>query len=510
MSCLPKSSILKEKSKINSLKTLKILEFEPHKRAKSVRRNAKIEIKFNSQLDPSTISTNTENNTCSGTIQITSDNFRTCVIMKKLDLVNENKNILLTPKEVYTSNTLHKILLKKGIKGENGFSLKKDIINSQGFRTTWSHQFGTSGNDSGIAISVDRNDNIYITGLTSEGKNSEKKDLFLTKFLQNGYQRWIIQPGFGRAVSAASLKINNNKKILLSAYSNNKNNAAVIIGNFSFEGETISTKTILLSGKSRGNGITIDNEGNTYVTDASPFDVLKIDVKGRKLWGSELNQRVRIGALAADTENSLYITGRINHLLDDKFTKVDSDILLLKISQMGPKLWSRTYESPQNESTNGIAIKSNKAVAIVGYISQSGYPKDIKKGNKDAFVAKYNTEGKLNWSHIFKGNKFEECTVSLWTSEGDLLVGGYTESSLGDKTNIGKEDSFLAKFSNNGELQWLKQFGSEENERPLGLALGSRGQIYVTGYSEGQIDGAKYNGGRDVFLVKFDKNGIKQ
>ena len=70
-----------------------------------------------------------------------------------------------------------------------------------------------------------------------------------------------------------------------------------------------------------------------------------------------------------------------------------------------------------------------------------------KKENKDAFVAKYDTEGKLNWIHIFKGKKLEECTVSLWTSEGDLLVGGYTESSLGDETNIGKEDSFLAKLS---------------------------------------------------------------
>jgi len=33
---------------------------------------------------------------------------------------------------------------------------------------------------------------------------------------------------------------------------------------------------------------------------------------------------------------------------------------------------------------------------------------------------------------------------------------------------------------------------------------------YVTGYTEGQMDGAKYNGGRDIFLVQFNKEGEKQ
>ena len=90
------------------------------------------------------------------------------------------------------------------------------------------------------------------------------------------------------------------------------------------------------------------------------------------------------------------------------------------------------------------------------------------------------------------------------------LITEYTESSLENGIQRGKEDSFLAKFNNDGELIWLKQFGTKENERPLALGLGSKGEIYVTGFSEGQIDGSKYNGGRDIFLVKFDKNGVKQ
>lgn len=509
-SCLAKSSLKKETSNINPLIILKLLEVYPHKHATSVNLNTTIVLKFNTQLDQFTLKTNTLNNTCFGTIQITFNNFRTCVIMKKIALVNEDKNILLKPKGVYNTNTVYKIRIRKEIRALNGSSLDKDLIISEVFRTTWSHQFGTSGNDSGISISVDKKENIYLAGLTHADESGERKDLFLTKFVKSGHQRWIIQPGFGRIVSAANLSIKNYNKIILSAYSNDKENPAVILGKFSLDGVKDTIRTIPLTGKSRGNGLTVDNEGNIYVTDATPFDILKINEKGNKIWGNELSSRTNVRALAADKGGNLYITGSMTKLIDSKITKEDNDIFLLKISQMGPKIWHRTYRSQLNDAANSIAINSEKAIAIVGYVTRPEYSQDTQKGNRDAFVAKYNTEGELKWIHTFKGEKLDECTVSMWTLEGDLLVGGFTQSTLGDENNIGKEDNFLAKFNNNGNLQWLRQFGTKENERPLGLAEGSAGQIYVTGFSEGQIDGAKYNGGRDIFIVKFDANGIKQ
>ena len=91
-----------------------------------------------------------------------------------------------------------------------------------------------------------------------------------------------------------------------------------------------------------------------------------------------------------------------------------------------------------------------------------------------------------------------------------MLVGGFTESSLDNQFHAGKEDAFLAKFDSQGELLWHRQFGTRENERPLGIALGGEGQIYVTGFTEGEMNGAKYSGGKDIFLVQFNKNGEKQ
>ena len=508
--CIEVSSIKTEKSTPNSLKKLNLFDIDPNNNATSVKRDANIILKFNTQLDPSTIKSNLENNTCSGTIQISSNNFKTCLKINNLHLFNNNKNLLLKPTRVYKANAIYKIRVTKNLKAKNGTSLKDDFITSSGFRTTWSHQLGTSGDDYGIEITVDSKENIYVTGLTSANKNNNEKDLFLTKFSMNGYQKWIIQAGFDRSVTKAVLKTNDNNKIVLGAYSNEKEKSALLISNYSFNGKKIFAKTIPLNGESRGNGLTIDKEGNIYVTSVTPFDILKIGGEGKKIWGNQLNPDIEINDLDVDKSNNLYITGIMKNSLDGKTSKGGSDIFLLKISHMGPKIWSRTFGSKNDESATSIAIKSDDSIAISGYITQSKSFNDIKIVNKDAFVAKYSKEGELKWTHIFKGKKSQACTVSKWTAEGSLLVGGYTEGSLEGQNYIGKEDSFLAKFNDVGDLIWIKQFGTEENERPLGIGVGNEGQIYVTGFSEGQIDGAQYNGGRDIFIVKYNKNGIKQ
>ena len=275
------------------------------------------------------------------------------------------------------------------------------------------------------------------------------------------------------------------------------------------DGKKIFSKTIKLTGISHGKGITMDNEGNVYVNAATPFDILKIGGQGKRIWGSELNHRLNIRALYADSSNGLYISGNIKKPDENPKTHAGNEIFLLKISQMGPMLWSKTYRSSNEVIVNSIAIHSDKNVAILGYIQRTKNVEDVKEETKDAFVAKYNSEGKLQWKHLFNGTNSEQSTFAHWTPEGNLLVGGFTDSNLEEKSYIGKEDVFLAKFSQDGELLWLKQFGTEENERLFGIALGKKEQIYLTGFTEGQMDGAKYFGGRDIFLVKYNKDGEK-
>ena len=494
----------------NLVEVPSLVSIEPADNASRVKRNAKITLSFSKPLDTLTLSVNTEDTECTGTIQISTNDFKRCIRMNPLKLKADLKKIVISPRGIYAAHRFHQIRLSNNIKGIKGLSLKNEITSNPGFLTTWSQQIGTTGDDIGFALAVDSNGNIYLAGLTSADKSGDEKDLFLAKYSSNGFQHWIQQAGFERSVTAAVLQIKEATRLRLSAYSREEGRSVVILAAYSLEGKQIFSKIIKLPGITDGNGLAMDNDGHIFIPSATPFNILKIRKSGEKSWGVELSLGLNIRAIATDTENSLYISGNMKQSLNGKNSKGGTDIFLQKISKYGPKIWSRSFGTMLDESATALAIKDAEAIAVVGNIPQTVGTDDDEPGKHDVFVINYNSAGKQQWKYILKGLNSEQSTVVAWTPAGDLLVSGFTDSSLEDQLHSGKEDVFLAKFDSAGVLLWLRQFGTSENERPFALAIGRAGQIYVTGFTEGQMGGAKHNGRKDIFLVHFSKDGEKQ
>ena len=179
--CGGTANVVVEKPKNTSLITPKLVSIEPRDNAITVKRNEKIVLKFSVPIDPLTLTVNTEDTHCSGTIQISSYNFRNCVRMNLPELENGNKRIVLSPKGVYAAQEFHQIRLSTEIKAINGASLKKNLTTKPGFRTTWSQQIRTQGDDTGFATTVDKDGNVYLAGNTSVSESGDEKDLFSTK-----------------------------------------------------------------------------------------------------------------------------------------------------------------------------------------------------------------------------------------------------------------------------------------------------------------------------------------
>ena len=135
------------------------------------------------------------------------------------------------------------------IKAINGALLKTNLTTKLGFRTTWSQQIGTQGDDTGFAITVDKDGNVYLAGNTSVSESGEESDLFLAKYAPSGFLNWIHQPGFGRSVKAAVLRIKKSGQLSLSGLSQGKNNSAVIMLTYDVNGKKLSSKVIGISGK---------------------------------------------------------------------------------------------------------------------------------------------------------------------------------------------------------------------------------------------------------------------
>jgi len=123
--CGGTANVVVKKPKYTSLIIPKLVSIEPRDNAITVKRNEKIVFKFSVPIDPLTLTVNTEDTQCSGTIQISSYNFRNCVRMNLPELEDGNKRIVLSPKGVYAAQEFHQIRLSPEIKAINGALLKK-------------------------------------------------------------------------------------------------------------------------------------------------------------------------------------------------------------------------------------------------------------------------------------------------------------------------------------------------------------------------------------------------
>ena len=103
----------------------------------SVAVDSTIVVTFSEAMDTTTVTTNTSNTTCSGTLQVSSDSFSSCVQMSASpSLSNSNKTFTVTPSSNLSSSTTYKIRVTTGVKDSAGNSLFNQWDYSSGYTTS--------------------------------------------------------------------------------------------------------------------------------------------------------------------------------------------------------------------------------------------------------------------------------------------------------------------------------------------------------------------------------------
>lgn len=94
-----------------------------------------------------------------------------------------------------------------------------------------------------------------------------------------------------------------------------------------------------------------------------------------------------------------------------------------------------------------------------------------------------------------------------------------TPAMMNGGTNNGKKDGFLARYDDHGNLVWVVNMGSSNDDEALDAAIGDDGRIYLTGYFSGTLrlnstSAALVNlsstGGTDAFTACYDSLGNLQ
>jgi hypothetical protein len=141
---------------------------------------------------------------------------------------------------------------------------------------------------------------------------------------------------------------------------------------------------------------------------------------------------------------------------------------------------------------------------VTGYTD--GTLGDQSYGGGDAWLAKYGPGRKLLWKVQLGSLNFDDSTGVAVDSRGYVYITGYTEGKLGGQYYGGSYDAWVAKYSPSGKLLWKKQLGTPNEDTSFGIAVDNRGNVHITGYTYGKL-GGKNHGFSDAWVAKYSPSG---
>ena len=124
---------------------------------------------------------------------------------------------------------------------------------------------------------------------------------------------------------------------------------------------------------------------------------------------------------------------------------------------------------------------------------------------------RFDTEGEKIWERSLQGVLPGPALAVREIENEHLLLAGYGSDTQkleeGSSAGTIDENAFAARLDQDGDLVWLEIFGGKGSERALAISETPAGNVYVTGYTTGSIDGSFNEGKEDMFLVRINSEG---
>ncbi|MCD6011229.1 MAG: surface protein [Flavipsychrobacter sp.] len=194
--------------------------------------------------------------------------------------------------------------------------------------------------------------------------------------------------------------------------------------------------------------------------------------------------------------------------------------------------WATYFGGNNNDQSWGVATDGSGNVFITGFtygsagIATSGAYQTTLAGIQDAYIAKFNPAGSIQWATYYGGSGGERGYGIATDGSGNVYITGNTSSTSGVATpgayqviyGGGMNDAFIAKFDGTGTIQWATYYGGNFDDHGYKIASDGSGNVYITGWT-GSTTGiatsgayqTAYGGGVfEAFLAKFNSAGTIQ
>jgi uncharacterized delta-60 repeat protein len=206
--------------------------------------------------------------------------------------------------------------------------------------------------------------------------------------------------------------------------------------------------------------------------------------------------------VTVDSSDNIYVTGNTWGGLDNNTNSGSTDLFLVKYNSSGTKQWTQQLGSSSEEKGRGVAVDSSDNIYVTG-LTGGGLDSNSHSGSLDIFLVKYNSSGTKQWTRQLGFSSDDRGYGVAVDSSDNIYVTGIT--FLNPVYNF-----ILVKYNSSGTKQWTKILYTSETDRGYGVTVDSSNNIYVTGETEGGLDGNTNSGGYDIFLVRYNSDGVLQ
>ncbi len=243
---------------------------------------------------------------------------------------------------------------------------------------------------------------------------------------------------------------------------------------------------------------------------------------------------VGVNASVTDTSNNVYLLCRFTDTLDfisQNGSQLDLlsstgllDLFLVKYNQSGDFIWVIQAKCP-GDIYPGDLILDNGYLYFTGAFKNAdavfGDDTLLNYNNRDAFIAKYSTDGIHIWAKRIAWGTGPENSESITSDQfGNILVCGNfkTEIIFETDTFIAKgatKDQYIAKFDSSGNFIWAKHYkGTDNNSLLSSIEPCINAGFYLGGFFTDSLfiesDTLVSPGFSDIILFQTDTAGAVQ
>ena len=231
-----------------------------------------------------------------------------------------------------------------------------------------------------------------------------------------------------------------------------------------------------------------------------------------------------VSDICLDNKLNLYITGTFEKdgTIENNTIKASNSnsMFFAKYDKEGVLLWHKQIGGKGEVNAKAITVDSRNNLYLTGTFKKSCTfeGQTIKSSDyQDNFVAKYNSEGKLQWvKHVLANTKDENIFLTCDNKDNLYFSGNFYKTLSVDNIKITSKngtDIFILKFNTEGEFTKSLTIGGKNSDKLEDVKCNNKGNIFITGSFTNDINflgnPLVAEGREDAFLAKIENLDIK-